>query len=336
MGAGTNKEQSPLIDSIIKDKNWLDLDILQKSTSSDRVEIITQAFRDSTAHYDDDRSLRLFELLLQAIQEEDKPNDGSDIRENESRLAVKQARYALVLYPDLPRFKPEPPRYVGDQPDILLTLLKTRGAMTNAILGGWKFAPTDEDADIFFVAVCDIDKRTIFTEEKSMIHNALKAITGSAFPVARIIYTMRTHPNLYESILGHAWVIHCGRGRYGNSTLSQVLVAAGLLCEALPETTEYAGKIVAELLEMDRFIKTLNKPLSTKFSFIYEGTHSIKIVFSLTTSRDEEFHRSFEENKATIASRKTDWPAMAEISLVGRLLRPFRNEVVYERKEQVT
>ena len=346
MSDNEKDSKSTLLDLIRGEKSWLALEILGQASLADRVEISIRAFKEACAHHDDESSLQWFTWLMQAIKEHDEANyelaESANYNEKESakkeaeiRIACRQASLALELYSAIPKFKLGAPRYKDEQPSRHPTLQKTQASIFETILGGWKYAETNELADEFFIALYKIDESiTFYGQERDSINNAIRKITDYRFPMGRLVYTMRKHPGLYTDILGHAWVNRCSRGRFTDgSDLGQILEAVSALYEATPAATKFVGETGNRILAVDRQLRGLMKTYSLEP--VYTSPDAVTLIFNVRGRQETDLHRHFEKARAGILNVRKDWPIPVRITLQGELVDPFDKSVLQKRTEDI-
>ena len=256
---GTNEKggNNQLLESVLKAKNWPALADLKNGTPSGRRAIVTNVFEEACVHHDDEVALQWFNWLLLAITEEGEPNlepvettDWKAQDETKARLVCRQAEAIKALYPELPRFREEPARYAGESGAILSTLLKTKKAMLETIAVGWRAAPTNEAGDEFFTFISKTDSTLRDgVGDRELINETIRRVTGSDFPLTRLMYTLRNHPGAYTDILAHAWVKNAWRYGSRGSSSSLILAAVGDFYEASPEATKLLERVGAKILK---------------------------------------------------------------------------------------
>ena len=347
MSDNEKDSKSTLLDLIRGEKSWLALEILGQASLADRVEISIRAFKEACAHHDDESSLQWFTWLMQAIKEHDEANyelaksasyDEKEVakKEAEIRIACRQASLALELYSAIHKFKLEPSRYHDVEPSKHPTLQKTQAAIFETILGGWKYAETNELADEFFMALYRIDENIMFYgQERDSINNAIRKITDYRFPITRLVYTLRKHPGLYTDILGHAWVNHCSSNRFmaSGSELKQILEAVSFLYEATPAATKFVGETGNRILAVDRQLRGLMKTYSLEP--VYTSPDAVTLVFNVRGRQETDLHRHFEKARAGILNVRKNWPIPVRITLQGELVDPFDKSVLQKRTEDI-
>jgi len=339
--------KSTLLDLIRGEKSWLALKILGQASPAECVEISIRAFKEACVHHDDESSLQWFTWLMQAIKEDDEANyklaesanyDEREVvkKEAEIRVACRQASLAIELYSAIPKFKLGAPRYKDEQPSRHPTLQKTQASIFETILGGWKYAETNELADEFFMALYRIDENIMFYgQERDSINNAIRKITDYRFPITRLVYTLRKHPGLYTDILGHAWVNHCSSNRFmaSGSELKQILEAVSFLYEATPAATKFVGETGNRTLAVDRQLRGLMKTYSLEP--VYTSPDAVTLVFNVRGRQETDLHRHFEKARAGILNVRKNWPIPVRITLQGELVDPFDKSVLQKRTEDI-
>lgn len=356
MGYDEEDGKSVLLELVTKAKAWSVLADFRTSTPSERTGILVKAFVESCTHHDDEYALQLFTWLLQAIQEEDdfnsKPVEGTDWETKETakklaktRVVLAQADAAKTLYPLLPEFRLEPPYYTDQSGTKHSTLLKTKRVVLEAIANGWRSAPTDDSADEFFMFIYRVDSGLRDgSGDREIINETIRKVMGGPdlFPLARLMYTLRNHPSLYEDILAHAWVKNgyfCAYRSKG-SKVGLILGAVGDFYEASREATKLLERVGAKILAVDHQLRSLNDLPSRIFGppnleFVYDRVDKVVASFKVTGSEEKELHKAFELVRARILEASKSWSIRVEIRLHGELVPQYGNRVIHQRTEDI-
>lgn len=351
---GTNEKggNSQLLESVLKAKNWPALADLKNGTPSGRRAIVTNVFEEACVHHDDEVALQWFNWLLLAITEEGEPNlepvettDWKAQDETKARLVCRQAEAIKALYPELPRFREEPARYAGESGAILSTLLKTKKAMLETIAVGWRAAPTNEAGDEFFTFISKTDSTLRDgVGDRELINETIRRVTGSDFPLTRLMYTLRNHPGAYTDILAHAWVKNAWRYGSRGSSSSLILAAVGDFYEASPEATKLLERVGAKILTVDRQLRGLNDSspsvfAPTRLEFVYDDDNlefdEVLTRFEVVVHDEKDFHQQFELIRGRILEAKRDWSVPIKIRLRGKFTFRYKHQITCPRTEDL-
>jgi len=351
--------KSLLLELVEKAKCWVALEVLKRSTLVERREIVVRAFREACAYHDDENALLWFAWLLQAIQEDEDSRleltEAMDFLAKETAKKSAEIQTILIkadiakgLYLELPNFRLEPSRY-ADQPGTrLATLIKTKKAMLEAIAGGWRSAPTDDVADEFFMFIYKVDSGpSVASDDRELINEIIRKVTDVRFPLARLMYTLRNHPDLYADILAHAWVKngYCYEYRSEGSHVGLILGAVGDFYKASPEATMLLGRVGAKILVADHQLRNLNKgrqglifgPPNLEFVRDKDNPKFDEVLacFKVVVFEEKEFHQQFEATRDRIIEAKKSWTVPVRIKLRGEFTFRYKHQITLPRTEDI-